>query len=131
MYVWVGRGKGRGMGRGRTYDATWADVSGAGCSGSRFDLSVAQIMQAKQICYDGRASTFIYSDKHVNVSFFFICDLRAVMLFLYTYDAVFTHCIVKSLTFLPLYQDGSDLSDLNRHLNFYPSIFREQSKQRK
>ena len=58
---------------GKTYDATWADVSGGeyGGSGGLFGLSVAQIMQVKQICYDGRASTFIFSDKRVNVSFFF------------------------------------------------------------
>ena len=51
MYVGVGMG----MGKGRTYDATWVDVPGAECV-SHFGVSVAQIMQAKKICNNGRAS---------------------------------------------------------------------------
>ena len=58
MYVWVGLGKGKGKGKGRTYNATWVDVSGEKHGNGHFGLSVAQIIQAKQICYDGRAFIF-------------------------------------------------------------------------
>ena len=40
MYVWVGRGKGR------TYDATWADVSGAGSNG----MAVVSIYLLRKLC---------------------------------------------------------------------------------
>ena len=58
----------------------WMSRVRGGGGGCCFDLSVAQIMQAKQICCSGRASTFILPDQHVNVSGFFhdLNDPRAV-----------------------------------------------------